>query len=289
MQTEPFSLKAARLAFTSLGAVAPEPMAALAERLYFSPRRHRAPERERAFLEDATAYRVDTPAGSVAAYRWQPLFPWERADRGTVLLVHGWEGRASQLGAFVRPLVEQGFTVVGADAPAHGLSPGDSIDLPRYADVVRAVAEDAGGVRAVVGHSFGCAAAVLAIADGLDVDAAVLVAPPASLDRFATEFARMVGLTKATEAIFRARLEERFGKEWWRTYALDTRVRSLDDVAALVVHDAGDAEIPVAEAEALANAWPGAELVVTEGLGHRRILRDDAVVDGAARFLHERV
>src|SRR5689334_1188933 len=97
---ENIALRATRIAFGSLGTVLPEPMAALAERLYFSARKHRLPERERSILEDAE--RIDLIDG-VAMWRWTPDFPWERAERGTVLLVHGWEGRASQLGAFVKP------------------------------------------------------------------------------------------------------------------------------------------------------------------------------------------
>src|SRR5689334_22239173 len=121
-----------RFAFSSLGAVLPEPMAALAEKLYFSPRRHRQPERERSFLADAHPVSFATPAGTLAGWRWQPWFPWERALRGTVLLVHGWEGRGAQLGDMIEPLLAQGYAVVAADAPGHGRSPGDTIDLPMY-------------------------------------------------------------------------------------------------------------------------------------------------------------
>ena len=35
------------------------------------------------------------------------------------------------------------------------------------------------------------------------------------------------------------------------------------------------------------NAWPGAELRLTEGLGHQRILRAEAVIDAAVRYLDE--
>ena len=36
----------------------------------------------------------------------------------TVLLVHGWEGRGSQLSAFAPALVKAGFRVVAVDMPA---------------------------------------------------------------------------------------------------------------------------------------------------------------------------
>ena len=199
---EPMSLKATRVAFTGIGAVFPEAMAALAERMYFTARRHRAPERERAALEDAMPFQVQTEAGLVHAWRWEPVLPWEKPARGTVLLVHGWEGRASQLGAFVPSLLDFGFTVVGADAPGHGRSPGEAVDLMTYADVIGAVARAAGPVRAIhYAHSFGAAATTLALeGEHLSVDAAVLVSPPCALDKFADTFAKTVGLTRATEA-----------------------------------------------------------------------------------------
>lgn len=283
----PLALRATRLAFSSLGVVIPEPMAALAERLYFSPKRHRAPHRERAVLHEAEAFVVESDVGPLAAWRWEPVFPWETGDKGTVLLVHGWEGRASQLGAFVDPLLARGFRVIAADAPAHGHSPGDSVDLPMYARALRAIDAQVGGVDAIIAHSFGGAATALALEDGLPARAAVLIAPPSSLERFADTFARTVGLTRATEAIFRARLEERFGKEWWITYGLDRRAANIHDVTALVIHDEGDKEIPVEEGASLARSWPGAELVVTRALGHRRILRDEAVVTHAVGFVDE--
>ena len=56
-------------------------------------------------------------------------------------------------------------------------------------------------------------------------------------------------------------------------------------VPMLLIHDRDDRETPYEEGAAVARAWPGAELVSTEGLGHRRILKDEAVVTKAADFL----
>ncbi|MEQ1502740.1 MAG: hypothetical protein ABMB14_10950, partial [Myxococcota bacterium] len=45
-----------------------------------------------------------------------------------------------------------------------------------------------------------------------------------------------------------------------------------------VIHDRRDREIPFAAVEATVARWPGATLLPTHGLGHRRLLRDPAVV-----------
>lgn len=116
----------------------------------------------------------------------------------------------------------------------------------------------------------------------------MLVAPPCSLDRYADTFVKTLGLTRATAAIFRGRLEERFGKEWWQTYALDRRAQSID-AHALILHDTDDRETPFTEGAQLAKGWAGSTFVATHGLGHRRILKDQGVVERAVAFIDEQV
>lgn len=53
----------------------------------------------------------------------------------------------------------------------------------------------------------------------------------------------------------------------------------------LVIHDEHDKEVPVSVGRRIASAWPGAELLVTEGLGHQRNLRDAEVKNSAVRFI----
>ncbi|WP_346114277.1 alpha/beta hydrolase [Nonomuraea maheshkhaliensis] len=53
----------------------------------------------------------------------------------------------------------------------------------------------------------------------------------------------------------------------------------------LVVHDRDDQVVDLTGAEAITKAWPRAELLRTEGLGHQRILRDPEVVRQVVRFL----
>ena len=61
----------------------------------------------------------------------------------------------------------------------------------------------------------------------------------------------------------------------------------VDPVPTLVVHDRGDRQTPYADAERLVGSLPDARLVTTEGLGHRRILRDPAVVAEVVDFVRD--
>ncbi len=53
---------------------------------------------------------------------------------------------------------------------------------------------------------------------------------------------------------------------------------------AIVIHDEDDNDVVIASGRALARAWPGAKFMQTRGLGHRRILRDAAVIAVAVEF-----
>ena len=53
----------------------------------------------------------------------------------------------------------------------------------------------------------------------------------------------------------------------------------------LVVHDRDDRETFWSEGNALVEAWPGARLISTSGLGHRRVLREPAVIEEARQFV----
>src|SRR5205823_2922525 len=88
----------------------------LAERLFTSPHRHRRPERERAVLASGRQLSLEV---TLRSPRWRGeqrrVNAWRWGAGPTVLLVHGWEGRGSQLGAFVEPLVRAGLSVVAFD------------------------------------------------------------------------------------------------------------------------------------------------------------------------------
>lgn len=266
-------LRLVRAGFATLGVVAPGLAARVAIRLFFRPRRHRRPARERELL--ATAAELTLPGGLRG-------HAWGGGDR-VVLLVHGWEGRGTQLGAFVAPLVARGFRVVGIDGPAHGDSPGGETNMVEYARAIHAVQTALGPLEGVVAHSFGVAATAFALDRGMRARRVVLVAGPASVGDVIRRFEELVALPPRVAARFRQRLVARVGHT-----AEEIEIASIGprlQVPALVFHDPADAEVPFADALVIEDRWPGARLRVVEGHGHRRILRAEEVVREAAAFL----
>ena len=275
----PLPARLARPAFAALSALAPSLAAPIAERVFLTPPRHRAPQHESAAL--AAARRTIVRDGDSAVTTWT----WGHGP--VVLLVHGWGGRGAQLASFVGPLVAHGYSVVTFDAPGHGVSPERRSSIVAFVSAIQAVARTLGPVRGVVAHSIGTVAAGRALYDGLGADAAVFIAPPADLVLQAHTILETLGFGRRARELMQERVERRLGVPW---SALDVRGYAAEmRTALLVVHDRDDAEIPWQDGAILARGWPGAVLTTTGGLGHRRILRDPCVVRGVTAFVAERV
>jgi pimeloyl-ACP methyl ester carboxylesterase len=202
------------------------------------------------------------------------------------LLVHGWGGHARQLLPLAEVLARQGWRPLLLEMPAHGRSAGSTSSLPQFA---RAIDDAVGRLRArgqkvglLVAHSLGATAAVHAASRGVAVERLVLLAPAASPRKYTRYFAQVFGLSEATRAAMQQRLEQDEGvlMRDFEPPAVAPRIR----VPTLVVHDAGDRINPFADGQAFAHAIQGAQLLATESLGHRRILKDARVLDHVARF-----
>jgi pimeloyl-ACP methyl ester carboxylesterase len=138
----------------------------------------------------------------------------------------------------------------------------------------------------LIAHSIGATAAVRALWDGLDAGAVVLVGPSADLTTPALRFSETFGFSRDIRERMHRVIEERVGRSWSIFDAIELAPALMAPV--LVVHDRGDAEVPWQHGAALARAWRGSEMLMTEGLGHRRILRDPDVVAAAVAFVAAR-
>jgi pimeloyl-ACP methyl ester carboxylesterase len=259
--------------------------ASFAERLFTSPRRHPRPARERDVLASARESVVDV---TLRSPRWEcaqiAVRTWRWGQGPTVLLVHGWEGRGSQLGSFVEPLVRAGLSVVAFDAPGHGDSPEHRLYLTDVADAITDVAAAVGPIHGIVAHSFGAAGVLLAaVRNGFRAPRNVMVAPNVIIDDSVERFARMLGLDEPDRVALEQRLATHTGISV-DTLRLDRLVEERDE-RLLVIHDRDDREVGIHHGQRLAALWPNAQLVETSALGHRRILRDAAVIAATVEHL----
>jgi pimeloyl-ACP methyl ester carboxylesterase len=256
----------------------PEAWAELAVDVFLRPPPpSRMPPREQSYLASAVRGTVGTRHGKLAQWTWG------HADAPTVLLVHGWAGRAAQLGAFAAPLVAAGFRVVAFDGPAHGESGGREAHVPMLAECIADIAGQSGALRAIIGHSMGAASAAMATYIGTVPRGLVLIAPPLSHRGRAERVAARLELTPEVRAAFFLAAERRTG---WKDEVCDMRVVARrGPCPALVLHDPEDDSTDYAGSVEFTALWAGARLVPCPGRGHIRILATADVVAEAVRFV----
>ena len=272
----PTALAVYRLLFSTLGPVAPGPMALWAHRLWFATRRSPVPAREQRWAAAGRREALSHEDRDVAVHIWGKGPP--------VLLVHGWNGRGTQLGAFIAPLTAAGRSVVAFDAPGHGETAGDSTNIFEMTAALDAVARRWGPFEGVIAHSLGVPCTALALSRGLAAQRVVALSPPADMKGLVDKFATALRIPDPVVRHLSAMIEDRFGTDVWAELSTRTLADRMD-TPALVIHDRDDLDVPWQEGEAVAAAWPGARLELTSGLGHRRVLRNRGVVKMATEFL----
>ena len=270
---------AVRGAFSFLGRTAPGPAAALAARAFLRVGRP-APVRvaDQPTHEEARRGHLSHEGIDVATYAWGD------PDAPAVLLVHGWQSRASAFGSLVSALTGAGLRVIAYDAPAHGDSGGRTRTALDDVAIVRRLTDvEAEPWAGVVGHSLGSLAAAVAVREGVPTERLAGIASVASFRFTEDVFVRAIGLPWS--------LRDRFSQAWAHLLRDNPEVTPHvadrfdlvahplpDHVRALWLHDDGDRQIPPAQSELLLGAHPhSGELVTTTGLGHNRILGDTTV------------
>lgn len=270
------------VATRALGLISPRLSGRPASSLWFTPWRlpqsERSRAREREWLRGAKPFKVAGLEGFVAG------------DGPVVLLVHGWGGWASRLGAFVKPLVETGHQVVGMDLPAHGSSPGRRTNPFEMADALLEVAGATGPVHALISHSFGGIVSLLAMERGLKPGSAVLLSPALRSDHVRDRFAELFRLRPQLMDALVGVIDKRFGSEVWEhldARRIAYRLASREpDVPFLIAHDPEDLDAPFSDALELSRRLPAARILRAEGTGHHHILVDEKVISAAVVFVN---
>ncbi|MDH4276133.1 MAG: alpha/beta fold hydrolase [Gammaproteobacteria bacterium] len=246
--------------------------------LWFKTFRHATPARELAWIANATPARLTLENGHLNAWIWG------HAQQPRVLLVHGWNGRGSQMGAFAEPLLAAGFGVVAVDLPGHGDSSGNHCNLLIGAQALHAAQQAWGPFVAVIGHSFGAAASALALSEQLAATKIIAISMPQNVRWLLANYCHTLGVSARVEQKVERNIEKSLGQDIWQRLALE-RVVSKVSAPGLLVHDREDDAIPFSQAQAIARVWPQATLVATDGLGHYRIIRSSKVIEIILAFV----
>lgn len=239
----------------TLGHLAPQAVANRMRRVFMTPRE--LPPRAWELPLLAQSERITLRFG-LSALRW--------GQGPAVLLMHGWEGRPTQFASLIAALVDNGYSVIALEGPAHGRSPGRE-------------------AHAVIGHSMGGASAMLALQLGLRTEALVSIAAPSRFLDVLHGFTQMVGLPARARAAFIHEVELTFGMPLKH---LDVAHYQMN-IPGLIVHAEDDTFVPVKASQAIHAAWFDSRLLRLDAGGHQKVLADPRVIDAVLALLAGRL
>ena len=216
-----------------------------------------------------------------------PVHCWGRGP--VVLMMHGWSGSGTQFRRFIEPLVAAGFRAVCFDAPEHGSNPGRRSDMPRFSSTLLAIQQRLGEIEAVIAHSLGAMAATYAVQQGLKPRRTVLVAPHLEVQKMFETYRDLLNMRPRLAQRFHDKIGDRMrglmnGCDPWREL-VPAKLLKLPDLRGMLVYDHEDPEVSEAQFREMIELWPDCEVHATRGLGHNRILKDDAVIEAIVAYL----
>lgn len=249
-----------------------------AARLFLTPFRYKLPKREKKMDENSVQTKVKVPSfgKEIVVYRYGD-------SPNKILLVHGWSGRGTQLSYIAEALVHAGYSTISFDAPGHGKAPGKSSIMTEFIESIHFLEEEYGPFEAAIGHSLGGMASLRAIKEGLKIQKLVIIGTANSVTHITREFNENLGMNKTIADKMKAYFDEKFGEDM-DNYSGAVSAEAVK-IPSLIIHDKQDVDVHVSSAYEIDRALENSELMITEGLGHRRILGDKQVINKITTFL----
>jgi pimeloyl-ACP methyl ester carboxylesterase len=281
-----------RAALRTTQSLWPTLAARLAKTLFLTPLPPKWMQRSKPWGESWRIEPLRFEQSALTVYRYQRspfCCPGDELEvsRPHVLITHGWGGSAQQMQPLAQALIEAGLSPVIVEMPGHGRSAGWHSSLPQFARALDFVASSlvlrGAKLQALIAHSLGGSAAAYALGRGLPAQRLVLIAAPDAPRDYTFMFAQVFGLSESTRAAMQRRIESSEGM-WMSQFDASLSAPRVGQ-PALIVHDEQDSVNVVSSAHRLAQHMPQAQIYLSQGLGHRKILSERTVLERITAFV----
>ena len=260
--SHPIKKKAVQLLTKSLRVTMPSMAMKLSRKMLLKPRRRQDPWPKQVEQLDCL-----TRHGNLKLYKY--------GEGKTIWLVHGWSGAGVQFWPIMEKFAEQGFSTITFDLPAHGFSEGEFSSLPKMIQAFDDISAKIDLPCKVITHSMG--ASVIANSQWLKTynNDITLIAP--LLETF-NLLQATINRTGFDQVLFDRIIQEVLDKDNMHVPNLNAAPHFINfDGNLKIIHDLTDKFAPIEDSKKLAEK-SGAELHITDNLGHGKILRSDSVV-----------
>lgn len=249
-----------------------------AAKLFTTPIKHRIPKRELEMDTNSIQQLIPVPSINKSIMVYQ----YGKSDK-KVLLVHGWSGRGTQLFKIADALLKEGYATVSFDAPAHGKSPGNSSIMLEFIASIFELEKQYGTFEVAIGHSLGGMAVLNAAKSVFKTDKIIVIGSGDIVHDIIDDFIKKLQLKPVISLKLRAHFENKYN-EAMDNYSAFKAAEAIEK-PILVVHDENDYEVPVKAGINIHQHVKNGELMITKGLGHRKILGDANVIHKIIEFI----
>ncbi len=264
-----------------IAAISPKLSVQLSAKLFTTPIKHDTPKREMEMESKSIQKLIEIPAinKKVMTYRYGK-------SEKKILLSHGWSGRGTQLFKIADELVKAGYSTISFDAPAHGKSPGNTTIMSEFIETILEMEKQFGPFEAAVGHSLGGMSLLNATKNGLAIDLLVIIGSGDVVQDILDDFVAKLELKPSTSRQLRLHFEKKYdvNMDDYSAYKAAMEIT----IPVLVIHDKNDTEVPVTAGIHIHQHLKNGQLILTEGLGHRKILGNAEVIEKVVGFIQHK-
>ena len=241
--------------------IAPGWAANFAFNLLCKVRRAGISEKGKAFFEKATQHTLLLEKNTAVLHKWG-------GGPKNILFLHGWESNSQRWLPYYNMLEKEKYTIYALDAPGHGMSGGDKLNVEVFRQAIEAALARIGPIDTLIGHSLSNTAVgyCYIMNPNVDVKKFIVMGAASGMDAVFTYFKEILGLSirsvanlsKKVNAIFKIPHQE-------------VKLMSfLDKVTqpVLVIHDKNDAVTPFKPIENVLKKHPKINTYITCGLKH---------------------
>ncbi len=243
--------------------------------LFCAPRKGKVLPDQASFLNKAKNGTIKVGTTTIQTYQWV-------GGNDTVLLLHGWESNTFRWRNLIVELQKEEYNIFAMDAPAHGNSSGNQLNVPLYAECTQHVIEKY-NPKYIIGHSVGGMTTIYNQYKypNSRIEKIVSLGAPSELSEIMAHYKSMLNLNNRVMMGLDDYFIYKFG---FRINEFSTTqfVREISK-KGLLVHDELDQIAPFISSEKVHANWKDSKLIKTKGLGHS--LHQDDVRDQIIAFL----
>jgi len=239
-------------------------------------RRAGVSEKGKAFFEKAIQHTLLLEKNSAVLHKWG-------SGPKNILFLHGWESNSQRWLPYYNLLEKEKYTIYALDAPGHGMSKGDKLNLEVFRQAIEASLEHIGPIDTVIGHSLSNTAMgyCYGIRPDVDVNKFIVMGAASGMDAVFTYFKEVLGLSNRSVANLSKKVNTIFKTPHQEVKLMSFFKKVTQPV--LVIHDKNDPVTPFEPIEKALKKHPKINSYITNGLKHD--LKAEEVYTKVAAFI----